>query len=378
MRKCVYAAYSEEDGCNFVEQFKGLWDVYLTLDNSKIIDILTDKSCDFVILDAESGGFFLPDVVDLIKRSFPHLHIFIIIHCKQDERHYNLLDYNVSAVFELPRDLKDVYEKIETFFTEGVCRSTVFNYTKNDENVEILKDKILGISNSAFELRAFILRAADSSLPVLLSGETGCGKSLAANLIHKLSKIKAKKFTSINVSCVPESLAESFFFGTEKGSFTGAVKKEGAFYEAEGGTIFLDEMETLSPDIQAKLLHVLESGLIRPVGSTESKKVNFRLIAAANENLKQMVKEKKFRQDLYYRLDVLHHEIPPLRSRKEDIKYIVQSYLIDIGRNISDAAQKKLSSYNWPGNIRELRNCLDRACSLASSGEEIDAYHIEF
>ena len=91
-----------------------------------------------------------------------------------------------------------------------------------------------------------------------------------------------------------------------------------------------------------------------------------------------MVKEKKFRQDLYYRLDVLHHEIPPLRSRKEDIKYIVQKYLIDIGRNISDAAQKKLSSYNWPGNIRELRNCLDRACSLASSGEEIDAYHIEF
>lgn len=378
MRKCVYAAYSEEDGCNFTEEVKGLWDVCLTLDNSKIIDIIKNESFDFVILDAESGGLFLPDLVDLIKKDFPHLHVFIIIHCKQSELHYDLLDYNVSGVFELPRDLKCIYDKIEDFFTEGVCRSTVFNYTKDDENVELLKDKILGVSKSTFELRSFILRAANSTLPVLLSGETGCGKSFAASLIHKLSEIKSKKFTSINVSCVPESLAESFFFGTEKGSFTGAIKKNGVFYEAEGGTIFLDEMETLSLDIQAKLLHVLESGLIRPVGSTESKEVKFRLIAAANEDLKQMVKEKKFRQDLYYRLDVLHYEIPPLRNRKEDIKYLVQGYIMGVGKTISDAAQKKLYAYNWPGNIRELHNCLDRACSLASNEEEIDSYHIEF
>ena len=140
----------------------------------------------------------------------------------------------------------------------------------------------------------------------------------------------------------------------------------------------MDEMETLSPDIQAKLLHVLESGLIRPVGSTKSKQVEFRLIAAANEDLQKMINEKKFRQDLYYRLDVLHHKIPPLRNRKEDIKYIAQAYLTKAEKTISDEAQAKLNFHNWPGNIRELYNCLDRACSLAGSEEKIENRHIKF
>ncbi|UTC74543.1 sigma-54-dependent Fis family transcriptional regulator [Treponema sp. OMZ 792] len=378
MKNCVYAAYSEEDAKHFIKEVGSLWNVSLTFDSSKIVDLLKEKHFDFVIIDAESGGLFLPDIPALIKNEFPHIHVFIIIHCKQNDLQYNLLNSHVSKVFELPKDLKGVYDKIENFFFEEFCKEKELTYTKEDENTQIIKKEIIGISKEACDLREFIYRAANSNLPVLLSGETGSGKGLTANLIHRLSHVKDKKFMPINVSCIPESLAESFLFGTEEGSFTGAIKKEGAFFEASGGTIFLDEMETLSMDIQAKLLHVLESGLIRPVGSTKSKQVEFRLIAAANEDLQKMINEKKFRQDLYYRLDVLHHEIPPLRNRKEDIKYIVQAYLAKTEKTISDEAQTKLNFHNWPGNIRELFNCLDRACTLAGRGEKIENRHIKF
>ena len=378
MKDCVYSAYSKEDSKHFIKEVGSLWNVSLTFDSSKIVDILKEKHFDFVIIDAESGGLFLPDTLELIKNEFPHIHIFIIIHCKQHDLQYNLLNSHVSEVFEIPKDFKGIYDKIENFFPEELCKEKTPAYTKEDENIQIIKKEIIGISKEICELREFIYRAANSNLPVLLSGETGVGKGVTANLIHRLSQVKNKKFLPINVSCIPESLAESFLFGTEEGSFTGAVKKEGAFFEASGGTIFLDEMETLSPDIQAKLLHVLESGLIRPVGSTKSKQVEFRLIAAANEDLQKMIDEKKFRQDLYYRLHVLHHEIPPLRNRKEDIKYIAQAYLTKAEKTISDRAQAKLNFHNWPGNIRELYNCLDRACNLAGDGEKIENRHIKF
>ena len=378
MKNCIYSAYSKEDANHFIKEVGTLWNVFLTFDNSKIVDILKERQFDFVILDAESGGLFLPDTIELIKNEFPHIHIFIIIHCRQNDLQYNLLNSHVSEIFEIPKEFQGIYDKIENFFMEEFCREKTPAYTKEDESTQIIKKEIIGISKEANELREFIYRAANSKLPVLLSGETGAGKGLAANLIHRLSHVKEKKFMPINVSCIPESLAESFLFGTEEGSFTGAVKKEGAFFEASGGTLFLDEMETLSPDIQAKLLHVLESGLIRPVGSTKSKQVEFRLIAATNEDLQKLINEKKFRQDLYYRLDVLHHKIPPLRNRKEDIKYIAQAYLTKAEKTISDGAQAKLNFHNWPGNIRELYNCLDRACSLAGSEEKIENRHIKF
>lgn len=293
MKNCIYSAYSKEDANHFIKEVGTLWNVFLTFDNSKIVDILKERQFDFVILDAESGGLFLPDTIELIKNEFPHIHIFIIIHCRQNDLQYNLLNSHVSEIFEIPKDFQGIYDKIENFFMEEFCREKTPSYTKEDESTQIIKKEIIGISKEANELREFIYRAANSKLPVLLSGETGAGKGLAANLIHRLSHVKEKKFMPINVSCIPESLAESFLFGTEEGSFTGAVKKEGAFFEASGGTLFLDEMETLSPDIQAKLLHVLESGLIRPVGSTKSKQVEFRLIAAANEDLQKMINEKK-------------------------------------------------------------------------------------
>ncbi|UTC64813.1 sigma-54-dependent Fis family transcriptional regulator [Treponema sp. OMZ 788] len=378
MKNCIYSAYSKEDAKNFIKEVGSFWHVYLTFDSSKIVEILKEENFDFVILDAESGGLFLPDIIELIKNEFPRIHIFIIIHCKQTDLQYNILNSNVSEIFELPKDLKGVYEKIENFFLEESCKEKTPAYTKEDENTQIIKKEIIGVSKEASELREFIYRAANSKLPVLISGETGSGKGLAANLIHRLSHIKEKNFMPINVSCIPDSLAESFLFGTEAGSFTGAVKKEGAFFEALGGTIFLDEMETLSMDIQAKLLQVIESGIIRPVGSTKPKKVEFRLIAATNEDLKKMINEKKFRQDLFYRLHVLHHEIPPLRNRKEDIKYIAQAYLNKQGKTISDGAQAKLNFHNWPGNIRELYNCLDRACNLAGPEEQIENRHIKF
>ncbi|AIN93562.1 sigma 54-interacting transcriptional regulator [Treponema putidum] len=378
MKRCVYAAYSKEDADYFLNEIKNLWDVTLIFDSSKIIEILKNDNFDFVILDAEAGGFFLRDISALIKKEFPDIHIFIIIHCNKNEWNYDLFGNDISSIFEFPCDLKTIYNTIENFFLDSCCHDRIADYTIEKEFADILKNEVIGVSNSVNELRNFIYKASQSKLPVLLLGETGSGKGLAADLIHKLSPIKNKKFLSINVSCIPEELAESFLFGTEEGSFTGAIKKEGVFSEAKGGTIFLDEMETLSMDVQAKLLHVLESGFVRSVGAVTEKKVDFRLIASSNEDLKQMIQEKKFRQDLYYRLDVLRHEIPPLRNRKEDIKYLVYAYLSKINKNIDDEAIAKLRLYNWPGNIRELYNCLNRAGMLAGQEQRIEAQHIQF
>ncbi|UTY34669.1 sigma 54-interacting transcriptional regulator [Treponema putidum] len=378
MKRCVYAAYSKEDADYFLNEIKNLWDVTLIFDSSKIIEILKNDNFDFVILDAEAGGFFLRDISALIKKEFPDIHIFIIIHCNKNEWNYDLFGNDISSIFEFPCDLKTIYNTIENFFLDSCCHDRIADYTIEKEFADILKNEVIGVSNSVNELRNFIYKASQSKLPVLLLGETDSGKGLAADLIHKLSPIKNKKFLSINVSCIPEELAESFLFGTEEGSFTGAIKKEGVFSEAKGGTIFLDEMETLSMDVQAKLLHVLESGFVRSVGAVTEKKVDFRLIASSNEDLKQMIQEKKFRQDLYYRLDVLRHEIPPLRNRKEDIKYLVYAYLSKINKNIDDEAIAKLRLYNWPGNIRELYNCLNRAGMLAGQEQRIEAQHIQF
>ncbi len=220
-------------------------------------------------------------------------------------------------------------------------------------------------------------RAAASNIPVLIEGESGVGKELIARAIQGESERAGKPFVVVNCGAIPENLVESILFGHEKGSFTGAVDKRiGKFQEADGGTLFLDEVGELPLDAQVKLLRALQDGEIDPVGSKKPVKVNFRLISATNRDMIQLVKDGKFREDLYYRLNVFPIWVPPLRERLDDVAELALHFLARFAAEegkrisgISDDALRLIKSYPWPGNVRQLENAVFRAVVLADGTE---------
>ena len=203
---------------------------------------------------------------------------------------------------------------------------------------------------------------------ILITGESGVGKEVVANQIVRYSKRADCPFVKVNCSAIPETLMESEFFGYEKGAFTGADRhgKAGLFEQANNGTIFLDEIGEVPLQMQGKFLRVIQEGMIRRIGAEEEKKVDVRIIAATNSNLKKEAQEGKFRQDLYYRLNVVHLEIPPLRKRQEDIEPLSKYFLSKINKKysknkeITQNAISELQEYDWPGNVRELSNIIER------------------
>ena len=215
-----------------------------------------------------------------------------------------------------------------------------------------------------------IQKAAPTDATILITGDSGTGKELVAKAVHSLSKRKDKNFISVNCAALNDSLLESELFGYEKGAFTGAVTdKQGRFELADGGTIFLDEIGETSENFQAKLLRVLQSGEIEKVGSTKPNSVDVRVVAATNKNLSALVKEKLFREDLYYRLNVINIEVPPLKDRKEDINLLAKSFIEaeNSSLQISVSALQALNDYNWKGNVRELESVVMRAIIFTKS-----------
>jgi transcriptional regulator with PAS, ATPase and Fis domain len=224
----------------------------------------------------------------------------------------------------------------------------------------------------------YVHRYAQTSFPLMLTGETGSGKEVAARLAHELSARASGSFVAINCAALPESLAESELFGHERGAFTGAMSsRPGAFEAAHNGTIFLDEIGELPLAIQAKLLRVIEVGEVRRVGSDHGRAVNVRILAATHRNLRQEVQRGAFREDLYYRLVVCEVRLPALRERVQDIRPLCVQLLgrleKDLGpRQLTEEAYCALERYSWPGNVRELRNVLQRA-AICSDSVEIQA-----
>ncbi len=257
-----------------------------------------------------------------------------------------------------------------------------FKYEKKALEVELKRiysnlkiEGIIGKSPAILEVLENIHKVAETSATVLLMGESGVGKEVLARAIHFLSPRASKPFIKVNCAAIPENLLEAELFGYEKGAFTGAyVSKKGKFALAHEGTIFLDEIGDMPLPLQAKILRVLQEREIEPLGSTKVIKVDIRVIAATNKDLKKLVEEGKFREDLYYRLNVIPIYVPPLRERKEDIPLLIGYFLDKFSKeygkeiNIDPEVIDVLTKYDWPGNVRELQNLIERFVILSSDG----------
>lgn len=237
-------------------------------------------------------------------------------------------------------------------------------------------DQIIGQSAALQTVLEDVEQVAGGDTTVLIFGETGTGKELIARAIHGASRRAEKPLITINCAAIPAALMESEFFGHEKGAFTGATqRREGCFALADGGTIFLDEVGELSLDLQAKLLRVLQEGEFTPVGGSQLRKVNVRVIAATNRDLNKAIRDGRFREDLYYRLNVFPISVPPLRERHEDVVILASEFAAKFAQRtgkpiqpISEAAKKRLKGYSWPGNVRELQNVIERAVITSRDG----------
>ena len=242
---------------------------------------------------------------------------------------------------------------------------------------------IIGHSPQIQKVLQFIDQVANTTATVLIEGESGTGKELVARALHENSSRRDKPFVSLNCGALPETLLESELFGHAKGAFTGATAdKKGWFETANGGTIFFDEISEMSPALQVKLLRILQTGEFSPVGSTDIKTCDVRIIAATNQHLEDLVKQGSFRPDLYYRLKILYHKIPPLRERHQDILlltiHFLKKYAQEVGKKdltLSVSAQDALMNYNYPGNVRELENAMQHAAVMVK-GREVDIEHL--
>jgi len=329
---------------------------------------LENDSPDIVLTDLMmpnmSGLEFLPRV----KQLLPRTEIAIMtghgsIETAVQAMKLGACDYITKPfrVEELKLLLQRMAEKVNLVAENQFLRDRV--------NAEMELSGIVGSSHKIQEVLRMIARLKDTRTPVLITGESGTGKELAARAIHYRGLLSKKPFVAVDCGSLVPTLIESELFGYEKGAFTDAMRsKEGLFQTANGGTIFLDEIGELSPEMQAKLLRVLQEKEVRPVGSNQKFKVDVRVIAATNRDLEAAQTEGTFRKDLYFRLNVVTLNLPPLRERRSDVAPLVHYFLDRFAPGktirISLAAMEAMFQYDWPGNVRELENCIERAVAL--------------
>ncbi|GMW00828.1 MAG: sigma-54-dependent Fis family transcriptional regulator [Candidatus Hydrogenedentota bacterium] len=307
------------------------------------------------------------DLVSYVRRGAPAMQLVLIFELTRLDRAVDGI--RQGAYFYLPKSSlpSDVAMVVSKAMKARSNESAVTRFEQS------AFEELLGSTPAMKRVIEIITKVAPTDSTVLLLGESGTGKEVLANTVHRLSARRELPFIAINCAALPDQLLESEMFGHVKGAFTGAESdKAGLFEEADGGTIFLDEIGDMALVTQAKLLRVLQNGEIRPVGSNQSKRVNVRVIAATNRNLEQSVADGQFREDLYFRLNVIQIRIPPLRERLESlprlIAHFVQRYSREYGRSIreiDDHAQSLLRNYAYPGNVRELESIIAHAIIMA-------------
>ncbi|HTY55815.1 MAG TPA: sigma 54-interacting transcriptional regulator [Candidatus Binataceae bacterium] len=286
-------------------------------------------------------------------------------------------DGKIELVFTNERDISEL-ARMKTQIESSVSRWRNRGHVTFDEDGLLFLEShgVIARSDEMYRVLEACQRAAKFDISVLLSGESGAGKSVLAKFVHRISKRAAKPFIRINCGSIPETLMEAELFGYERGAFTGALSegKKGLIEAADGGTLFLDEVGELSLALQVKLLAFLDDGEVMPIGATRARKFDVRIIAASNRDLAQLVTQRQFREELWFRLNVVPIEIPPLRKRPADIPYLIHHFLVVCNRKFATAATihadaiDALCQYSFPGNVRELRNIVERV--VVTKGSE--------
>jgi len=354
---------------------------------------------DIVIMDYQiSGSVYGEPLVKELKKLSPFIQIIIITKMTVNQTNLNFATSLLqSGAFwfgtKYPGDIEDyIYQPtdfilsiLNAYERKQLEMDSVRNQKKLDRNAQTIIESqpIIGQTTLMAEMKSLIDKFSRINANVLITGESGTGKELVATHIHFLSNRKSENFIRVNCAAIPGELIESELFGFEKGSFTGAREaRRGLFEQANGGTILLDEIGELPLAAQAKLLRVLQDGEIDKIGRSKNYRVDVRVIAATNKELETLMIKKKFREDLYYRLNILQIHVPPLKDRVDDIplliQYFMNHYSQDFGVTtpiISDAAYKSLKDYSWPGNIRQLRNVTQKILLMSPGIVEEDLVH---
>jgi two-component system response regulator HydG len=330
---------------------------------------------DVVITDLNlRGGSGLTLCKDIVAR-LPNLPVIIITAFGSIETAVQAIRLGAYDFITKPFEFEVLALTVERAIAHRVLKSEVDRLRREVATHPPRFGELLGKSQPMVDLFRLLHRVADTSTTVLITGESGVGKELVARALHDQSRRARAPFVAINCGALPESLLESELFGHMKGSFTDArADRQGVFREAEGGTLFLDEIGELPIALQPKLLRVLQERVVRPVGGNKELSVDVRIVCATNVELSQAVEQGRFREDLFYRLDVVHLEVPPLRTRGTDVLMLAQAFLSRLAKRegrpvlaLSPEVAERFVSYDWPGNVRELLNCLERVVALSGS-----------
>lgn len=346
-----------------------------TANNAEIgIEITREFQPDVIILDIRMQGQSGIDAIPFLKQASPHSRIIMITAFQDMQSTISAMQNGADEYLHKPIDLDEFDQAINTALAHHLAEQDqdAFETLNIPDN---FGNSMVGSSNAMKQVYKSIGRIAQSKASVLITGESGTGKEMVARAIHQAGMPSHAPFVALNCAALVDNLLESELFGHKRGAFTGAVSDQaGKFALAQGGTLFLDEVGELSAQIQAKLLRVLQEKTYTPLGSKTEYQADVRIISATNLNFEQAIEEKRFREDLYYRLQVVQIQLPSLVDRKEDLKDLVPALLYrankELGTKISKitkAAMDLLSDYHWPGNVRELENTLIKAVALCPS-----------
>ncbi|XGC82110.1 sigma-54-dependent transcriptional regulator [Bdellovibrio bacteriovorus] len=373
MKSRILVVDDEESIREFLEIMlkKEGYEITLAEDGQKAKDLLAKKSFDMIISDLQMPHVTGIELLKHVKESYPDIVFMLITAFGTTETAVEAMKMGAYDYLTKPFKIDEVRLNIQ-----NALRSRNLEVENRSLKKELVKEysfqNMIGNSPAMHTIFDMVKRVSQTPTNVLITGESGTGKEVVAKAIHYNGPLKDRPFVTVNCGAIPENLMESEMFGHKKGSFTGAVAdKAGLFEVADGGTLFLDEVGELPLTIQVKLLRAIQERVIRRVGATEDHKVDVRIIAATNRNLEEMVQKGGFRQDLFYRLNVINIKTPGLRERREDIpllaNHFLKKYNERLNKNIgaiSAEAMEILKKYDYPGNVRELENLIERTVAL--------------
>lgn len=346
----------------------------LTAQNGEeALKILSQEHIDLVLLDLKLPGMGGLEILERLKQIDENIDVIVITAVNDVSSAVKSIKLGAYDYFTKPFDVDKLLTIIQRVFERQALLKEVLYLRLAMEQQQFVN--IVGRSKKMLQIFDLITRVARNNVTVLITGESGTGKELIARAIHQYSDRAQKPFVAVNCAAIPENLMESELFGHERGSFTGAIERRlGKFELAQGGTLFLDEISSMRIELQAKLLRALQEREIERIGSMRAIPIDVRIIAATNQDLRTLIKQDKFREDLYYRLNVIPIFLPPLRARKEDIPLLVEHFLEKYNRlfqrsvkGLSPSAMERLLHYHWPGNIRELENIIERLVAITTN-----------